>query len=217
MYSQLFWDELYRLHYDDAPWMNDSWKGPLFQTLTSDVQMVLHGNLKGASLLDYGCGNGHIGLHFASMGMLVDLADISSVLIEKLRAKLLNQRQVQIYQLSEPKQLPQGKMYDIIIAWNLFHHIDPVNWTHILSQFADIMKMGSHMMISGWDESDQIIRDDNGLARYTNNPTWCINQLPDYTNGLPLFVKSDKLVRIQVPQFAHSRHFRYIIFCKTKV
>lgn len=215
MYTQSFWDNIYRTHFDDAPWMNDSWKGPFFQMLTADVQSLLHGHLDGAKLLDYGCGNGHIGCHFAKMGMFVDLADISSVLVERLKSTMLPESQIHIYRVSEPKQLPHNSTYDIILSLSLFHHIDPSLWSSFVSQFAARLNLGAHILISGWDESDPIIRSDRGLARYTQHPTWCINQLPDTIHELNLSIERNTHITIPVPQFGCNRHFRYIIACKT--
>lgn len=214
MYTQDFWNEIYRMHFDDAPWMDDGWKGPLFQALTSDVQSLLHGGLEGASLLDYGCGNGHVGYHFAQMGMTVDLADISSVLVDKLQSAKPAEYQVNIYQASEPKQLPLGNTYDIILTLSLFHHITPSLWPDFISQFAARLNPGASMIISGWDESDPIIRSDMGLARYTQNPTWCINSLQDTIQKLNMTIYKSELIAIPVPGFGSDRCFRYIIASK---
>lgn len=215
MYTQDFWDNIYRTHFDDAPWMNDSWKGPFFQMLTADVQSLLHGHLDGAKLLDYGCGNGHIGCHFAQMGMFVDLADISTVLVDKLQALIPPDSQIRVFQVSEPNQLPQNNTYDIILSLSFFHHINPDLWTQFLSQFIDKLNSGAYIIISGWDESDPIIRNDMGLARYTQHPTWCINQLSDIINKVNLTLECNKHVEFLVPQFGCNRHFRYFIANKT--
>ena len=67
MYSQEFWDIIYKEHFQDAPWMDNSWKKNVIETISDDLKL-LGKPIQGLRLLDYGCGNGYIGVHFSKMG-----------------------------------------------------------------------------------------------------------------------------------------------------
>ena len=109
MYSKVFWDNIYKKHYSDAPWMDDSWRTDVYLFFDELISPLMNNGVENFSLLDYGCGNGRMGLLFSKKGMAVDLADISSVLIEKLRQEYANETNMNIYETETPNDLPKGK------------------------------------------------------------------------------------------------------------
>ena len=216
MYSREFWDNIYNNHFHDAPWMDDSWKTPVMDRIASDMSRWLGKEPNGRYLLDYGCGNGHMGVYFLKHQMRVDLADISSVLVKRLHAEFDGKPGVRVYRTDTPLDLPKSRKYDVIIAWNLFHHLDPSTWHDFLAGFMAKMKVGSLLLISGWDADDSIIKEDHNTAKYTQNATWFVNDLPEHIGDLPCeMLYNDKLVE-PVPVFTKSRIFRYFIIRKTR-
>lgn len=216
MYTQDFWDNIYLQHYQDAPWMDDSWKSGIIQTLEQDMNTHTSINYKGRRLLDYGCGNGHMGISFLKYGMKIDLTDISRVLVEKLNSEYANNERITIYQTKTPLDLPKRNKYVSIIAWNLFHHLQPEIWHQFLSEFADKMIVGGLLFVSGWDKEDTIIKEDQNQARFTQRDTWFINELANYVNNLPLELVKDVQLCVSVAAFYNPRVFRYFIFKKIR-
>ena len=216
MYTQEFWDNIYNDHYKDAPWMDDSWKTDINAVIVNDVALYLGKTNAGLRLLDYGCGNGHMGARFREMGMEVDLADISSVLVRKLHEEFDPAPGIRIYRTDTPFDLPKTKKYDVVIAWNLFHHLHPATWHRFLSEFIDKMKAGGLLFISGWDNDDSIIKNDNNKAKFTQHPTWFVNDLPEYVGDLPCALLKTQRLDEPVPVFQTNRVFRYFVFKKQR-
>lgn len=216
MYTQDFWDNIYLNHYQDAPWMDDSWKREIIRTLKRDMISFSSIRFENRRLLDYGCGTGHIGLSFLKYGMSVDLTDISKVLVDQLIKKYHKKEKVKIYQTKTPFDLPKRNKYAAIIAWNLFHHLHPTNWHRFLSEFADKMLVGGLLFVSGWDKEDLIIQNDQNKARFTQMDTWFVNELANHIGDLPLKVVKEEKLSEFVPAFNCSRNFRYFIFRKIR-
>lgn len=216
MYSQEFWDNLYLNHYQDAPWMDDSWKSDVFSVLEADVAKFAKKSNKPLRVLDYGCGNGRMGYFFFLKGMKVDLSDISQVLVDRLKEDFKNEKGIGIYRVGTPAELPSRNKYDIILAWNLFHHIHPKHWKRFAKQFLDKMKNNGVLFVSGWDKDDPIIKQDHNKARYTQQATWCINDLPEYFGDLSCMLLENRQLTEEVPIFNTERRFRYIIIKKTQ-
>lgn len=214
MYSKKFWDEIYINHYQDAPWMDDSWKTNVYKTIEEDIALYAKQGSRPLHLLDYGCGNGRMGYYFSTLGMVVDLSDISSVLVERLKEEYKGCKNVRVFRTATPKALFRREKYDIVIAWNLFHHLKPTIWHQFVSEFLDRMKMGGLLFISGWDKDDAVIKDDHNRARYTQHTTWFINDLPEYIQDLPCEVLIDRKLEEEVPVFATKRQFRYFVIKK---
>ena len=216
MYSQEFWDSIYTKQYKDVPWMNDTWKSEVLKSIKLDITAYLK-DLNGRLLLDYGCGNGHVGASFLKNGMNVDLADISNVLVEKLKVEYHGQPGIEVFQAQSPSCLPQNRIYDIIIACNLFHHLNPSEWHNFLSEFSDKTKDGGLLFVSGWDKEDKVIKSDDNKARFTQQKTWFINDLPHHVGNIPFnLIKSEEITE-EVPIFNHPRVFRYFTFKKGKI
>lgn len=217
MYSQKFWDNIYINHYSDAPWMDDTWKGNVLKTVKEKVSLLVGKSNKPLSLLDYGCGNGYMGLSFCEEGMNVDITDISSVLVDRLRQKYCDKKNLRIYRTTTPNDLPKRNKYNIVIAWNLFHHLHPKVWHQFLQEFMEKMKSEGILLISGWDKEDEVIKKDHKRARYTQHTTWYINDLPNHILGLPCEILENSIMEEKVPAFNCKRKFRFIIVKKVKV
>ena len=212
MYSQEFWNNIYLDHYLDAPWMDDTSKSVVFNRVKEVVSPLLKSNNDDFYLLDYGCGNGHMGLLFCEKGAQVDLSDISDVLVGKLRLEYGDKPNVSIYTTKTPDDLPKGKQYDVIIAINVFHHLVPEVWHLFLTKFCERLKPGGLLIISGWDKEDEVIKQENNIARYTEHKTWFINDLPNYMKDLSLETTKDEILEIDVKLFNATRKFRFFVF-----
>lgn len=213
MYSQEFWDNIYKEHYEDAPWMNDTWKNGVRKSIEYDLKTYLK-DLEGRWLLDYGCGNGHMGVLFLKYGLHVDLADISKVLVKKLTVEYQRQQNIHVFQAHTPSNLPEDRTYDIIIACNLFHHLHPSEWHKFLSEFSKKTKDGGLFFVSGWDKNDDVIKCDDNKARFTQQDTWFINDLKLHIDDIPFKLIKDEQLIETVPIFEKPRVFRYFIFKK---
>lgn len=221
MYTRAFWDEIYRRHFRDAPWMSNSCViGHIrnIEKFLSDYKgsSFLEEGIREKKLLDYGCGNGKLAYHFySSRGLHVDLADISDELIKKLNKKY-GKFDIGIYDVETPAELQKlGKSYDIIIATSLFHHIVPMLWTQFLTEFASILQPSGLLIISGWDETDEVIAADNNTARFTGGRTWPLNPLIENIQQLDVFETIvNRVEDLPVSAFPRPRKIRYYMLKK---
>ncbi len=207
MYSKEFWNSLYENHYYDIPWMSVSWQGNVLKMIEQDLPDNAH------TLLDYGCGNGYMGHYFYKKGFNVELADISSFLVQKLRLNYCL-TDMDIIQTDTPNAL-FGRKYDVIIAWSLFHHIYPKEWNSFLQGFWQLLNDKGRMIISGWDLADEIIKNDGKIARYTGRETWYLNPLVEFVSDDFDVLKNDTL-EIIVQPFTTKRVIRYYVLEKNK-
>ena len=217
MYSKELWNDLYIDYYshdkvDVVPWMDDSCKINEFNLLEEIISPMLRNNSRGLTLLDYGCGNGHMGSSFSGKGVKVDLADISNVLVEKLKHEYGNDLNVSVFNTTTPNDLPKGKKYDVIIVRNVFHHLNPEkDWPLFLEMFSERLKPDGLLLISGFDKDDEILKQKHSIAS-TGQKLWCINDLPNYINAFSLVIDVNITLEIEDPKFNLKRKFRFFTF-----
>lgn len=205
-YGKQEWDEIYKQHYGDAPWMNDSWKPSIMDL----VSQYMPKNAK--TLLDYGCGSGYLGYNFYLNGLQVDLSDISSVLIDKIRMKYKD-TSMGFYYTNTPDDLA-GKKYDVIIAWAVFHHLNPIDWKPFLEGFHRLLNKDGVLVIGGWDSSDIVVKEDGNKARYANHETWFINSLSELFDNEKFLLVDDSILYFDIPPFQKKRVMRSYILAK---
>lgn len=170
MYSREEWNDIYKIHMKDAPWMSKVCAEGHLAYLDRYLNDV-----NGKRLLDYGCGHGLIAYHYYQKGATVELADISDVLVNQLKKKYKKEG-FKIHLVSTPQDIDEDKgQYDIIIANALFHHIQPELWTSFLKGFAQLLKTEGILLLSGWDDSEFIAK--THRAPFTQKPTWSISSI----------------------------------------
>ena len=205
MYSKDFWDSVYKDHFYDAPWMSDLCANEHLKIM----EEYLPADMRGLRLLDYGCGNGVMANHFYLQGVKVALADISGNLVNWLN-KTYASTDMSIFEVSTPMELVGKGKYDVIIACSLFHHIAPQLWTSFMEGFAELMLPGAIMVIAGWDEVDEIIKEDQRTARFTGQTTWPLNDLVNNIEETGCFdIEVNVMREINLMVFKTSRKFRY--------
>jgi cyclopropane fatty-acyl-phospholipid synthase-like methyltransferase len=209
MYSKEVWNEIYKTHISDAPWMSRKCADGHIAILEQYLDDV-----KGKKMLDYGCGNGLIAYHFFQKGAIVDLADISDNLLVKLREKY-EKEGIRVFQTVTPQDIDEENgPYDIIIANSLFHHIHPALWTNFLKGFADIMASGGLLLLSGWDESDDFAKEK--FAPYTQKTTWPITTISQNIQRTHRFdIIKEETRSIEIPDyFKNNKIFKYYVLKK---
>jgi|GEM_PF-6320278 len=209
MYSREEWDDIYKIHMNDAPWMSEICAKGHIAYLDKYLPDV-----KGKKFLDYGCGNGLIAFHFFQRGALVDMADISDSLVVWLRKKYKKDG-INIYQVATPQDIDEKNgNYDIIIANSLFHHIHPELWTNFLKGFANLLKRHGLLLISGWDESDEFAK--MRIAPYTQKTTWPITNIRENIQRTHQFdIITEEVREIELLGFfKNNKIFKYYVLKK---
>lgn len=206
MYTREFWDEIYQHHFSDAPWMGTQWAEGGMRLLDNYIPPCP----PRGCILDYGCGNALISEHFMQKGHSIELAEISEELAKWLKNKYEN---VPIYLVNSPEEIDGKDRYDFIIAWGLFHHINPNLWGTFMDSFYRLMKRDSLLFISGWDDSDIVIKNEKKLGRYTRQPVWYINMLDDIIRWRKdeYDLLESRAVPIKLNAFEQDRMIRFIV------
>ena len=212
MYSKQEWDDIYKFHFYDAPWMSESCAKEHLVYLDRYLPEV-----REKKILDYGCGNGLIAYHFFKKGAIVDLVDISDNLVTWLKDRYTKVGINNIFRVSTPQDIDNdNNMYDIIIANSLFHHIQPELWTNFLKGFAELLKPDGLLVLSGWDETEAFAK--NKEAPYTKKVTWPISKIDQNIKLSHRFsIVNEEVHPIRLPEFFKSdKIFKYYVLKKNK-
>lgn len=206
MYTREFWDKIYQKHFSDAPWMSPQWADAGIKVLEYYIPPAP----PQGCILDYGCGNALISEHFMRKGHNLELAEISDQLVEWLSAQ---HRDVPIHLVNAPSDIAGEDKYDFAIAWGLFHHINPNLWGQFLGDFHRLMRPGALLLVSGWDDSDMILKEEKKLGRFTRQRVWYINMLDDMISWRKneYDVLESKIIPVKLDAFPQDRMIRFIV------
>ena len=207
MYTREFWDEIYQKHYSDAPWMSPEWAQEGIRVLEQYIPPAP----PSGCILDYGCGNALISDHFMRKGHDLELAEISDELANKLKQQY--GESVPIHLVTSPGEIDGKDKYDYVIAWGLFHHINPNLWGAFLSDFHRLMRKKSLLFVSGWDDSDQILKNEKKLGRFTRQRIWYVNMLDDLISWRKdeFDLIESRVVPCKLNAFPQDRMVRFIV------
>lgn len=210
MYTKDFWDNIYQTHFSDAPWMSHEWAEGGIRLLDNYIPPPP----PQGRILDYGCGNALISDFFMQKGHQLELAEISEELVSWLHSK--HGKDVPIFRVDTPADIPGENRYNFVIAWGLFHHINPNLWSPFLDAFRRLMKKDALLFISGWDDTDTVLKDEQKLGRFTRQRVWFINQIDDFfrwrTNEYDIV--ESKVIPFRLSAFPLHRMIRIIIVRK---
>lgn len=205
MYTQEFWDEVYRHHNGDAPWLTDIWAKAMIDEFAKYIDAK-----QPKKILDYGCGNGKIGMYFLKQQHNVEFAEISHEMVKELNAVVNNQ--VPIYLVEYPREITQK--YDYIIASGVFHHLNPEVWPEFLEQFYYLLNPGGKLLISGANKDDAILLDNHNNAPMTNHFCWEISSLPTMIDNSKWQTNADYNVKVKLDAFDQYRTMRILVLAK---
>ena len=204
MYTNEFWNKVYQEH-KDAPWLTDVSANFFINEVKNYIDFS-----KTNIILDYGCGNGKIGIHFLQEGMPVEFADTSDEQIDKLNEQF--EGKVPTYAVSYPKEI--SNKYDYIICCSVLHHINPDFWETFLNQFYNLLNPNGRLLITGADEEDAILRNYHGNAPMTGAKCWPINSLEKIIDSKQFKTLNNYKKQIKLELFNQKRTFRMIFLEK---
>lgn len=219
MYTQESWDKFYENYDGVLPWISVEHKRNSIKILTE----VLGLNVEWKYILDYGCWNGHIWDYFLQLWADVDFADVSDIMVEKLKREKLYKSEiagvvwsdmkkagkVHVYKAEIPSDIPNKEFYDYIICIWVFPHIDPEMWKTFLDGLWDLLKKWWRLVVSWWDLTDEVLKEENYLWHVTWDFSWCINDLPKHLDLDAYEVEKSEVYDEKVPMFDKVRKWRY--------
>ena len=123
------------------------------------IQILGKDSLAGKSLLELGCGLGHIGAYFRdNYGTLTTFAEVRETLISASEHKLLK--------VDQDKDWNLGEKYDIIIHWGVLYHLE--NWQNDLRCVVEHMHENSVLFL----ESEVTDSDECFDIKINENREW---------------------------------------------
>ena len=196
------------------------------ENVIKQLNEFLPENMEWKYVLDYWCGSGHLWEYIMGKWAYVDFAEISSTMVDLLMKKYsysdektLDWKesfwQTKVFKVESPSDIPvENWTYDYIIAWSVLHHINPDSWKKFLDWFSELLKSGGKMIITWWDESDVVLKQDWFKWRVTWQPTYTINELPKFLYKEKCEIEKTWVYSEQLLAFEIPRMFRYFVIKK---
>lgn len=221
MYTPEFWDKVYEEQNNTPPRTATEHK----ENAINRLDEHLPEDMEWKHILDYWCWNGHIWENFLQKWADVDFAEISNKMVELLRKKYSYPSelwktlagkygfwQAKVFWVQSPEKLPvNDESYDYIIARALFHHVSPKYWKEFLDKFWKLLKKDWKMIIAWWNETDVVLKQDNFKGHVTWQPSYNINNLPNYLDSNMFDIEESWLIDEKIPAFDIPRTLRYFI------
>ena len=199
------WNQIYR-DGKNITWLRD--KSTIF--FSNELKKYIDTS-KSQKILDYGCGNGKIGMSFKCPNTSIELADISNEQIAKINKEFSGQ--IPTYAVSYPNEIKNK--YDCIICCNVFHHIEPKEWTVFLQQFYDLLNPKGRLLISGFDKTNTIFQSKGDIAPMAKHKVWSINNLIDTINPKQFKILDTHINQLEYDMVAQKNKrvfaFRFIM------
>ncbi len=168
MTTEVFWDDIYQKNLTRFPEINDP-------VLSASLEHF--GTIKGARLLDIGCGNGSSSLFFARQGAHVTAIDISQVAIDGLSqfCREHNITNIKAIKCSAFEIAKLGE-FDFIFGNMILHHLEP------FAVFSDILRA------SLTQQGKAFFHENNAFSKIL---VWCRNNLVG-KYGIPKYGDDDE-------------------------
>lgn len=129
--------DAYAARIDDAPY-NKLYERPAMMALLPEV--------RGARVLDAGCGAGWYSGQLIARGARVTSIDASAEMVRHTRARLGEGADVRVADLAQPLSFAQDASYDGIVSALVLHYLR--DWTTALAEFRRILKPDGWLLFS---------------------------------------------------------------------
>lgn len=129
--------DAYAARIDDAPY-NALYERPAMMALLPEV--------RGARVLDAGCGAGWYSAQLISRGARVTSMDASAEMVRHTRARLGDAADVRIADLAQPLTFARDASYDGIVSALVLHYLR--DWSTALAEFRRILKPDGWLLLS---------------------------------------------------------------------
>jgi len=196
------WNSVYKKYMTSIAWGDEAWINWCVKLLCKYITTT-------GKILDYGCGTGTIAHHFMDKGYQVELAELSDVLIQKLKSTY----DVPVYAVSSPNEIKKTNYYDYIISMGVFQHISPDKWNDFLGNFHSMLKKKGTLIITGWDDKDEILNSE-GISRFTKNKIYGITSLEKLAKENSYQIIATGTEKLKMKMYPDGRLFRYFILQK---
>lgn len=135
-------DETVRVKYIDLPEIISSWT-------------AAHIDLRGADILDFGCGEGITALGFAvhtgaNTVTGVDIMPDPALCLDRAREHLGMEKlpeNLTLEQITPGHDFAEGKKFDLIYSWSAFEHVDQLIFDNVVSQLKGKLKKNGLLFI----------------------------------------------------------------------
>ena len=221
MYTSKFRDKVYEDQHGSPPWICFEHKQNAIRLLSE----YLPENVEWKHILDYGCGDGQIWEYYLEKWADVDFAEISEKMVDFLRKKYLYKsklldavwenidkwKNVQIYKVETPVDIPSEQSYDYILCRCVLHHIDPSMWSNFLDKFWWLLKKWWKLIIAWFDITDEILKQDGNLWHVTWEHSRYINDLPLFIDSSIYEIEETGVYDDKTSAFDVARKMRYFV------
>jgi 2-polyprenyl-3-methyl-5-hydroxy-6-metoxy-1,4-benzoquinol methylase len=107
--------------------------------------------MQGKRVLDFGCGTGLLGFHWASSALELAMADVSAGMLEQVRIKAQTRGLEQVRALNLSEEALVGK-FNVIASLLALHHIDDV--TSTIRMLSEHLEVGGALCLCDLDSED---------------------------------------------------------------
>lgn len=198
------WDLIYNSSLDKIPWLESE--------LPVGILELFYMNLQEPKLvLDFACGNGRIAKWLLGKKCEITCIDISKHAIDLCRINLNNSSVKYIIS----KDLP-NIIYNGIISWGLFHHLNPKDWSAYLQKFYNNVSKDGIVLIGGFDLSDVNFNGKSRISPTTKMMTYALtnNFLQKKFVNTGFFLIETGTIKFIDGNTINTRTFRYYLLKK---
>lgn len=119
------------------------------------VVKEMAGDVQNARILDLGCGDGRIGLQFASASNSLTLVDVSSKMLETARSRTPAAFRTMVKYVNEDLAVyRESSKYDLVLCLGVLAHVDSIEAT--IQRISDLLRIGGRCILQITD-SDRIL------------------------------------------------------------